>query len=123
MAGKKTGGLGRGLDSLFADSLFSPRPEKTEAPQSAAAGVPAETAESVVYLRLSDIKPNSSQPRKSFNEEALAELASSIAEHGVIQPVLVRKAKKGYELVAGERRWRAARLTDPYFATASAYFN
>ena len=64
----------------------------------------------MVYIKLNDIKPNASQPRKTFNEEALADLADSIREHGVIQPILLRPAKKGYELVAGERRWRAARL-------------
>lgn len=69
-----------------------------------------EAAESVVYLKLNDIKPNESQPRKVFKEDALEDLAASIRENGVIQPVLVRPAAKGYELVAGERRWRAARL-------------
>ena len=120
MAGKK-GGLGRGLDSLFGDSavLQTPTPverpaetkaaPKKAAPKKEAAGV-AEAAESVVYIKLNDIKPNASQPRKTFNEEALADLADSIREHGVIQPILLRPAKKGYELVAGERRWRAARL-------------
>ncbi len=67
-------------------------------------------AESVIYIDISDIKPNSAQPRKVFKEDALADLAASIKEHGVIQPVLLRPAKKGFELVAGERRWRAARL-------------
>ncbi|MBR0417212.1 MAG: ParB/RepB/Spo0J family partition protein [Firmicutes bacterium] len=120
MAGKK-GGLGRGLDSLFGDSavLQTPTPverpaetkaaPKKAAPKKEAAGA-AEAAESVVYIKLNDIKPNASQPRKTFNEEALADLADSIREHGVIQPILLRPAKKGYELVAGERRWRAARL-------------
>ena len=120
MAGKK-GGLGRGLDSLFGDSavLQTPTPverpaetkaaPKKAAPKKEAAGA-AEAAESVVYIKLNDIKPNASQPRKTFNEEALADLADSIKEHGVIQPILLRPAKKGYELVAGERRWRAARL-------------
>ena len=66
--------------------------------------------ESVVYIGLNDIKPNAAQPRKNFDQEALQELADSIKEHGMIQPVLLRPAAKGYELVAGERRWRAARL-------------
>ena len=70
---------------------------------------PEDTAERVQYIKIADVKPNSAQPRKVFNEELLEELASSIKEHGVIQPVIVRKAGKGYELVAGERRWRAAR--------------
>ncbi len=120
------GGLGRGLDSLFGDLSFDPKPESIneeehaetagQKKQKGAAGSSskaeahaAESAESVVYVKLGDIKPNSRQPRKQFDEDALEELASSIREHGVIQPVLLRPAAKGYELVAGERRWRAAR--------------
>ncbi len=68
-----------------------------------------EGAETVVLIELNDIKPNAKQPRKNFSEETLSELAASIKEHGVIQPVLVRPSGEGYELVAGERRWRAAR--------------
>ena len=64
----------------------------------------------ISYIDINDIKPNLSQPRKNFDEEKLRELASSIEEHGLIQPVVLRKAKVGYEIVAGERRWRAARL-------------
>ena len=56
------------------------------------------------------IKPNSSQPRKNFDEEKLEELAASIERHGVIQPIVLRSLGKGYEIVAGERRWRAARI-------------
>jgi len=66
--------------------------------------------DAVNYIKVSDIKPNSAQPRKTFNEEALQELADSIKENGLIQPIVVRPAKKGFELVAGERRWRAARI-------------
>lgn len=120
MAKPKTGGLGRGLESLFGDSIVNIEPVSIIAPdekttkaaaksgKKAAAPVKA-SGESVVYLKLSDIKPNSKQPRKVFDEDALEDLANSISEHGVIQPVLVRPAAKGYELVAGERRWRAAR--------------
>jgi len=90
----KIGGLGRGLDALFADNAVED------------AG-----SSSAVRLKLMDIEPNRDQPRKSFNEESLAELAESIAQHGIIQPLLVRPiADGGYQLVAGERRWRAARL-------------
>lgn len=90
----KIGGLGRGLDALFADN-------STEDISSSGA----------VKLRLMDIEPNREQPRKSFNDESLAELAESIALYGIIQPLLVRPiADGGYQLVAGERRWRAARL-------------
>lgn len=126
MADKRRGGLGRGLEYLFAESpLTEPasvlepsksqlgdeasksKPSKASQPHSSKASDPSE---SVVYISLNDIKPNASQPRKNFNQEALQELADSIKEHGVIQPVLLRPAAKGYELVAGERRWRAARL-------------
>ncbi len=91
MAAKK-GGLGKGLDALFLENS-------------------AEEAGKVVSLRLSEIVPNRAQPRKQFDEAALAELADSIAQHGVIQPLLVRPLADGtYQLVAGERRWRASRM-------------
>lgn len=89
MAKKK--GLGKGLDALFVDN-------NTED------GV-------VTTLKLVDIEPNKNQPRASFTEEALRELADSIREHGVIQPLVVRPLDSGgYQIVAGERRWRAARM-------------
>lgn len=91
MARVKKGGLGKGLDALFIDN---------------------ETVDTgVVTLRLSEIEPNKEQPRKVFSEEALNELADSIKEHGVLQPLLVRPLPTGgYQLVAGERRWRASRM-------------
>ncbi len=93
MAAKK-GGLGRGLDALFADNSI-----EEIAPSSA------------VKLKIMDIEPNREQPRKVFDEQALAELSDSIAKHGVIQPLLVRPLPDGsYQLVAGERRWRASRM-------------
>ena len=122
MADKRRGGLGRGLDYLFAESpLTEPAsvldpaksPINDEASKSNVKRHTAKVAdpvESVVYIGLNDIKPNAAQPRKNFDQEALQELADSIKEHGMIQPVLLRPAAKGYELVAGERRWRAARL-------------
>jgi len=127
MAAKKKGGLGRGLDYLFADGLLNepasvlepikaPEPSSSNASGTRTASGKAkksdglQAAESVVYIGLNDIKPNGSQPRKNFDQDALEELAESIKAYGVIQPVLLRPAPKGYELVAGERRWRAARL-------------
>ena len=124
---KKPGGLGRGLGSLFGEmdvdlSVLDPAEISIE-PQ-AESKKPAkkspkvktktedagkEPAETVVFVSLDDIRPNSAQPRKVFDQEALQDLAASIREHGVIQPVLLRPAKTGFELVAGERRWRAAR--------------
>lgn len=93
MAAKK-GGLGRGLDSLFEDA--APTPES-----------------GVTTLPLREIEPDKDQPRKEFSESALAELAASIAEHGLLQPIAVRPAPSAagrYQIIAGERRWRAARM-------------
>jgi ParB family chromosome partitioning protein len=72
-------------------------------------GITAEAPGGLVDIPISSIRPNPSQPREHFDEEALASLAESIREVGVLQPVLVREADDGYELIAGERRWRAAR--------------
>ena len=91
MAAKK-GGLGRGLEALFEDNA-------------------TENGGEVNTVSIGDIEPDRGQPRKYFDQEALAELAHSIAQHGVIQPILVRpKVSGGYTIVAGERRWRAARI-------------
>ena len=92
MAPKKKNGLGKGLDALFIDNS-------------------TEDVKSAVKLGINDIEPNRDQPRKHFDEAALSELADSIALHGVIQPLLVRPISDGgYQLIAGERRWRASRL-------------
>lgn len=86
------GGLGKGLDALFQDNIM-------------------ESDSGVVTLRLSEIKPNHEQPRKHFDEQALLELADSIREHGVLQPLIVRPLLGGeYQLIAGERRYRAAHI-------------
>lgn len=91
MAGK-LGGLGKGLDAIFIENDMN-------------------DSNNNVFLKISEIEPNRDQPRKDFNEEALRELADSIATHGVLQPLLVRPiAGGGYQLVAGERRWRASRM-------------
>ncbi|MCF0143492.1 MAG: ParB/RepB/Spo0J family partition protein [Firmicutes bacterium] len=114
MAAKaKAKGLGRGLDALFGDAEVAPVEKKPAAKKTAkaAAKEEPEAAEGgVLYIDINDIKPNSSQPRKTFDEEKLEELASSIERHGLIQPIVLRKLGKGYEIVAGERRWRASRL-------------
>ena len=93
---KKMTGLGRGLSALIDDSAQI----KTEAPTFSGGGVRT--------IDVARIRPNPAQPRQVFDEQALAELAASIAERGVLQPILVRPVSDGYELVAGERRWRAA---------------
>ena len=93
MASKKPSGLGRGLGALLGDDVL-----KTESTGS-------------LYLPISMVESCSSQPRKSFDEASLAELAESIREHGIIQPLTVRKLATGYyQIIAGERRWRAARI-------------
>lgn len=91
---KKNGGLGRGLEALISDNF-----------------VEESGSEQTVRLKIMDIEPNRDQPRKVFDEKSLSELADSISQHGVLQPLLVRPIINGtYQLVAGERRWRAARL-------------
>ncbi|MCI6560701.1 MAG: ParB/RepB/Spo0J family partition protein [Ruminococcus sp.] len=85
------GGLGAGLDTLFSDNTNEVQVKKT--------------------LRTAEIEPNRDQPRKYFSDEAIASLADSIREHGMLQPVLVRPLNSGgYQIIAGERRWRAARM-------------
>ena len=91
MATKKRG-LGKGLDAIFAEN-------------------DTEDRDSAISLKISEIEPTLEQPRKDFNEAALAELADSISQHGILQPLLVRPILGGgYQIVAGERRWRAARM-------------
>ena len=93
MAAKKTTGLGRGLGALLGEDVMSTEPQGT------------------LRLPISQVESNSAQPRKYFDEAALGELAESIAQHGIIQPLTVRKLSSGYyQIIAGERRWRAARL-------------
>ena len=109
MAAKaKNRGLGRGLDALFADQAPVYNPVNEDADTTAV----EQGVNAVVYININDIKPNENQPRKTFTEEKLNELAASITEHGIIQPLVVRKNKGSYEIVAGERRWRAARKAE-----------
>lgn len=92
MAKKKLGGLGKGLNAIFIEN-------------------DSEDKDSSVTLPISEIEPNRSQPRKEFDEKALAELADSISQHGLLQPLLVRPLTLGgYQIVAGERRYRACRM-------------
>jgi ParB family chromosome partitioning protein len=88
----KKRGLGKGLDAIFAENA-------------------ADSTEGSVSVKISEIEPNRDQPRKEFDSEALSELADSISQHGVLQPLLLRPLLTGgYRIVAGERRWRAARM-------------
>ena len=100
----KERGLGRGLDSLFGAGSS---PSKSEKKSSDARKGDDENL--IVQIGINDIKPNSDQPRNYFDEEKLEELADSIKVHGILQPILVRPSGVGYEIVAGERRFRAAR--------------
>ncbi|HNU80005.1 MAG TPA: ParB/RepB/Spo0J family partition protein [Bacillota bacterium] len=84
-------GLGKGLGALIPEGEESDR-------------------NSIVEIKITDIEANDKQPRKAFNDATLADLSESIKEHGVVQPIIVRKQGNGYQIVAGERRWRAARL-------------
>mgnify|MGYP004457724253 FL=1 len=103
----KKKGLGKGLDSLIPDnkSMKSITSEKTvESKEDAAA------KSGVQVMKINEVEPNRDQPRKNFDEDALLELSDSIKQFGVLQPLLVRKRKDYYEIIAGERRWRAAKL-------------
>lgn len=102
----RRGGLGKGLDTLIPEKSPDKRREKQE-PQTIVKKV---VKKEEIMVKLSDIEPNREQPRKSFNEDALLELAESIKQFGVIQPLIVQKKKDYYEIIAGERRWRAAKL-------------
>ena len=89
----KKGGLGRGMDALFLDNSAT------------------ENENSATMLSINEVEPNRNQPRKNFNQKALEELAKSIEQNGIFQPILVRPMSDGsYQLIAGERRWRAARM-------------
>lgn len=106
MAVKKKG-LGKGLDSLIPDnrsSKASTKPEIDESKQS----TEIKTGEQMMKINM--VEPNREQPRRNFEEDALLELADSIKQFGVLQPLIVRKRKDYYEIIAGERRWRAAKI-------------
>ena len=100
----KRGGLGKGLDSLIPDTIKTSVPEKTK--------IVEKVVEKPVELKvkISKVGPNKDQPRKQFDEDALMELADSIKQFGIIQPLIVQEKNGFYEIIAGERRWRAAKL-------------
>ena len=105
MAVKKKG-LGKGLDSLIVPNKNVESTEDSKAKK--------ESKEEVIpgeqMMKINMVEPNRDQPRKNFEEDALLELADSIKQFGVLQPLLVRKQKDYYEIIAGERRWRAAKM-------------
>lgn len=95
-------GLGKGLDSLIPNAVGNVKEKKDENSKE------AKQLESIV--KISMVEPNKEQPRKNFDEDALQELADSIKQFGLIQPILVQDRKDHYEIIAGERRWRAAKI-------------
>lgn len=99
----KRGGLGKGLDSLIPEGKTKPATTSTKKVEKE-----VKTVEQLV--KISKIEPNREQPRRNFEEDALLELADSIKQFGVLQPLLVQKKGDFYEIIAGERRWRAAKL-------------
>ena len=96
MAGKT--GLGKGLDALFSSNIANVAAEEK-----------IRDGETIVNLKIIDVEPNKNQPRMNFDDEKIEELANSIKEYGVIQPIIVAKKNNYYQIVAGERRWRAAK--------------
>lgn len=99
---RKKMGLGRGLDALFGEAALERNAERV------ASGGSDVSGEGYTAIAISDIHPNPAQPRRHFSEDSLEELAQSLKRHGLIQPILVRPHGQGYQIVAGERRWRAA---------------
>ncbi|MCD8097272.1 MAG: ParB/RepB/Spo0J family partition protein [Lachnospiraceae bacterium] len=104
MAVKKRG-LGKGVDSLIPDTGKTVQPEPKVKLVEKVVEKPTE-----IKLKISQVEPNRGQPRKNFDKKALEELAESIRQHGVLQPLIVQKQDDYYEIIAGERRWRAAKL-------------
>ena len=106
MSGKKSG-LGKGLDSLIPNKKNDISDSKVEKKQEKENDSPKSGE---IMVRINEVEPNRDQPRKDFDEDALMELADSIRQFGILQPLLVQKKKNYYEIIAGERRWRAAKL-------------
>ena len=128
MAARRTGGLGKGLDALIPSKAKSDSAAASESRMTSGQAVKekkedkavsvsdkktdkdADSSSSERMVKLSKIEPNRSQPRKVFNEDTLIELSESIKQYGVLEPLLVSKKKDYYEIIAGERRWRASKL-------------
>ncbi|WP_270614413.1 ParB/RepB/Spo0J family partition protein [Blautia massiliensis (ex Durand et al. 2017)] len=114
MAGRRTGGLGKGLDALIPNKAGGPSKEPAKKTRSAVVKKDKLTekdnpaAERLV--KISSVEPNLNQPRRHFDEDALLELSESIKQYGVLQPLLVSDKKDYFEIIAGERRWRAAKM-------------
>jgi len=109
MAGKMVRGLGKGLDSLIPDAVGEAKVKK-EAVETKAVGDAVEKNQQETLVKITAVEPNRKQPRKNFDEDSLQELSDSIKQVGLIQPILVQDRKDHYEIIAGERRWRAAKM-------------
>ncbi len=113
MAAKKSG-LGRGLDALFPDKSPQEKVKTTKTlsgkPETKVKKDEILPKSAELMVKISKVEPNRQQPRKQFNEDALLELSESIKQYGILQPLLVSDKKDYYEIIAGERRWRAAKL-------------
>lgn len=107
MAAKQSRGLGKGLDSLIPDAVGEAKVKKEAEVK---APVKEEKKEAETIVKITMVEPNRKQPRKNFDEDALQELSDSIKQFGLIQPILVQDRKDHYEIIAGERRWRAAKM-------------
>ena len=107
MAKPKMTGLGKGLDALFGASPLVVEETKVEEPESKEVD-----GQNLKTLKITEVEPNRDQPRKVFNQEALEELAESIKTYGIIQPIVVSRKEGYYAIVAGERRWRAAKIAE-----------
>ena len=104
----KRNGLGKGLDSLIPDKKVKPAASEKSESKTKKEENANKTGE--IMVKINEVEPNREQPRKDFDEDALMELADSIKQFGILQPLLVQKKKNYYEIIAGERRWRAAKL-------------
>ena len=104
----RRGGLGKGLDSLIPETIKTTAPDKTKLVEKVVEKVVEKPVE--LKVKISKVGPNKDQPRKQFDEDALVELADSIKQFGIIQPLIVQEKNGFYEIIAGERRWRAAKL-------------
>ena len=104
-------GLGKGLGAIFGEDVVKESKEELEKAKAKRAAAAEEIDEKgrILMLKLDLIQPNKEQPRKTFDEEQINELAGSIKQYGVLQPLLVQKSGSFYEIIAGERRWRAAK--------------
>ncbi len=101
MAAAKRGGLGKGLDSLISNKVGVAEPIQSRKP---------EPDKEVIFVKITKVEPNREQPRKNFDEDSLLELSESVKQHGILQPLLVQDKKDYFEIIAGERRWRAAKM-------------